>query len=692
MNKSVALPLARADEKLTGDTNAAFAGEKVKSTLVSYYANLHDNKPDRNLTLAEVFDEITSPVHALQIDKVREAYAANMLERGNALKKLLPVVTFGGVFSGRGAKTILSRSNLCVIDLDDVDAPSGKVRLFNRDPHVVMAFVSPSGTGVKLVFVNHPEAEHADVFRSAAEYLKTKYNLKVDESGKDISRLCFMSYDPEAFFNPQATALPHVAPECKTDVASQQIEVQNELDVRFGPLVIPGKKEGVPGGINTQRLAAEFARRNLILWSPSVGKFYAYQDSTGLWVVQSLEQVRLSIGGLVLELARPLESEFPGIVDMVTKLRSDDWTRGVANQLRAIVEESDPFTNRHQGYIHVANGMVKIDPLQLEGFKPEYRSLCTSPITYDPKADCPMFLNYLLGPAMKQEDRELLQLYAGQCLLGRNLSQRILLIIGTAGGGKSSVVTIIEKLVGMSNFSELRTRHLAERFELYRYLGRSLLSGKDVPGDFLQSEGAHMLKALTGGDALEPERKGSSDSFRITGEFNVVITSNSNLRVRLDGDAEAWRRRLMLIRYEAPKTDNPIPDFPGVLFRTEGPGILNWAIEGARKLHAANYQFRLTANQQELVDSLLEQSDPIRFFVRSTLTPSQGDDVTVAEANAAYVQFCDSRGWDPMPTRRFETLLPDAVIGIHRIPKSNSVQRSGKAQRGFRNLKIVGEV
>jgi hypothetical protein len=66
-----------------------------------------------------------------------------------------------------------------------------------------------------------------------------------------------------------------------------------------------------------------------------------------------------------------------------------------------------------------------------------------------------------------------------------------------------------------------------------------VLTGKDVPGKFLEQEGAHVIKKLVGHDLLSAEKKGSNADIPFIGNFGVGITCNSRMRVRLDGDLEA---------------------------------------------------------------------------------------------------------------------------------------------------------
>ena len=120
----------------------------------------------------------------------------------------------------------------------------------------------------------------------------------------------------------------------------------------------------------------------------------------------------------------------------------------------------------------------------------------------------------------------------------------------------------------------LGTAFLGERFEIFRFLGKTLLVGVDVPADFMSTSGAIVIKGLVGGDMFDAEQKGGTGCFPVPGHFNVLITSNSRLRLLLEGDAGAWRRRLLVVRYEKPPPTKRILDFDHVLLREEGSGIL----------------------------------------------------------------------------------------------------------------------
>jgi phage/plasmid-associated DNA primase len=130
----------------------------------------------------------------------------------------------------------------------------------------------------------------------------------------------------------------------------------------------------------------------------------------------------------------------------------------------------------------------------------------------------------------------------------------------------------------------LRTKRLEGRFEMGRMLARTLVIGADVPVWFLNQEASYRLKSIVGGDLLDAEKKCSNVYFTIPSEFNVLLTANARLCVRLDGDRGAWERRLTIIHYGTPRTGPRIDNFAQKLIKEEGIGILNLALKGLRKL------------------------------------------------------------------------------------------------------------
>jgi phage/plasmid-associated DNA primase len=448
--------------------------------------------------------------------------------------------------------------------------------------------------------------------------------------------------------------------------------------------------EGTITNINEPYWAGLHAQENVLLFEKDEKAFYGYAEDTGLYVVESEDSIRTIISNRMLEASRQANA-----FDLQKK-RTARTVNSVIAHLRGIVEKDKPFAESRQ-VIHLANGVLVFNDgeAELRPFSPEFRSRNRSPICFDELARCDRFLNELVLPAVHAEDVELLQKFAGLFLLGYNRAQRLLILDGEAGRGKTQFANVMQGLVGMANVTQLRTKHLAERFELFRYLKRTLLVGVDVEADFLSTKGAAVLKGLVGGDWFDAEQKGGTGSFQMQGNFNVLITSNARLRVRLQGDVGAWRRRLNIVRYEAPPPRKLISDFGGYLVRTEGGGILNWALIGAQKVLTeipdSGGDFQLTARQHDIVDSLLAESESLRYFLRDRVISNTYGDVTVTELVEAYGAYCPERHWQPLPITEVHNRLEGLMLELFGVTKAHDIKRGDKGQRGFHRVQFKGD-
>jgi P4 family phage/plasmid primase-like protien len=450
----------------------------------------------------------------------------------------------------------------------------------------------------------------------------------------------------------------------------------------------PFKRDGGQvSAINQRFWAGVMLAENRILYEPLEQSFYLYEASRGLWQPVTNEQLIERLSSRLFR--HRMESGEGSIEQQITHAR----TRDSVLMMRGMAERRGAFENKPH-LIHVANGVLRFDggTHVFEGFSPDHYSRNQSPIAYIEGADCPRFRAELLESALSHEDIFLLQRHAGMALYGLNLAQRILLLEGTPGGGKSTYVKVLSKLLGVENCYQLRTVCLHGRFETFRYRGKTMLVGADVPGDFLQHRGASVLKSLVGGDLISCEGKSSNGDFHVHGQFNVTITSNSRLMARLEGDAGAWKRRLMIVRYENPPPKKQILDFDQLLIKEEGPGILNWALDGfAAALAEFNEtgDFILTRVQQQRTKALLDESDSVAHFLKAcVVTGGAGDDITSAELSEAYSAYCADQGWNALPLNVVAMQFDDHMLRMFRTVKSQSIKREGRFARGWRRVKL----
>jgi hypothetical protein len=120
-------------------------------------------------------------------------------------KTKLPSITFSGTFSPhREKENVETATGFLIPDLDHLPDVEAVFKLLSQDANIWFVFRSPSGKGLKCSLRSNGISTDADIkkfFAAAERYFSEKYGLKLDPSCKDISRLTFVSYDPDLFIN-----------------------------------------------------------------------------------------------------------------------------------------------------------------------------------------------------------------------------------------------------------------------------------------------------------------------------------------------------------------------------------------------------------------------------------------------------------------------------------------------------------
>ncbi|HAC21062.1 MAG TPA: hypothetical protein DCF91_03040, partial [Porphyromonadaceae bacterium] len=185
----------------------------MKNTLFSLFRsvlNVHGEK----IKLEEFVMLLKSPAHAKAINHMQAELQKGNKAEFDRLKKMLPGVTPGGVFEGgRQKKHLKELSSLKVFDFDHIssDKMDAVFEKAKQVPGVVLVAVSPSGEGIKIFMrVNATLEMHDDMFRYLAAELEKTLGIEVDQSGKDINRLCYLPSPDGLFYNPDAVAVEKV--------------------------------------------------------------------------------------------------------------------------------------------------------------------------------------------------------------------------------------------------------------------------------------------------------------------------------------------------------------------------------------------------------------------------------------------------------------------------------------------------
>lgn len=173
----------------------------------------------------------------------------------NQRKKELPALVWSGQFKGRKESDIEKYNGFGVLDFDHVENVSTLLEDLTQSEYCRIAFVSPSGNGVKMI-IKFPAdySKHRDYYAAALEHFS---EFKPDRATSDPCRLCFVSHDPNIYYNPAAKVFDKTIQkqEVKTlDVVSDESE-------KFTKLVkwVQTKEQWVEGQRNSYLRSLSYA-------------------------------------------------------------------------------------------------------------------------------------------------------------------------------------------------------------------------------------------------------------------------------------------------------------------------------------------------------------------------------------------------------------------------------------------------
>ena len=201
---------------------------------ISYIDTIYETKPETK-AFTDIIEYI-SGAYSLDwhkgIEQIRGLYAdksdpfitkndkKEIDERITYIKRNLPAFCPSALLSTRDNKKqpadkIKQLTGLLHVDVDNYQGylyqgylNELKKRLAG-DKYIHLAFISPSGRGIKIFtrvqYNNESVKNQIDEFNlyinEFITYIESKYNVTCDKSARDITRLCFLSYDKDLIYN-----------------------------------------------------------------------------------------------------------------------------------------------------------------------------------------------------------------------------------------------------------------------------------------------------------------------------------------------------------------------------------------------------------------------------------------------------------------------------------------------------------
>ncbi len=248
-------------------------------------------------------------------------------------------------------------------------------------------------------------------------------------------------------------------------------------------------------------------------------------------------------------------------------------TKSVASLMRSATYVREDRWNALPNILVLRNHALDTDAMRVIDHSPNHRATLSLPYDYDGEAEAQTW-EKVLKDLLTEEESRFFQEYAGYCLTHSVKHQMALWLVGPRGGGKSTLITGLEAMLG-DLAGVLSPSKLSKQFGLSGIVGKTLLTCTEVPKGHMKA--TEILNALITGDTAEVEQK-YKNSFKYRNTAKLMWSMNS-LPGLYDANNGIFRRAKVL------EIGKAIPDAerdPDVIERvqSEGPGILNWALEG----------------------------------------------------------------------------------------------------------------
>jgi putative DNA primase/helicase len=474
------------------------------------------------------------------------------------------------------------------------------------------------------------------------------------------------------------------------DGLSDQVESQHE---RSRILIYPKQSWRAAKTFVERFFTSPSGERLLVFWQ---GEFFIWSSDAGFWRRTSEEEIKRRILEFLSRAGLLIKKEPEEVC--VNAPTTSSFCADILGAVRSLVVVPDSINPpcwldpkagdpSPESSIVVKNGILDAMSGTLVPHSPRLFCVNRTDVLYDATAPEPkrwlQFLDELWGD--DHESAQLLQEWFGHCLVDDLEPQKFLYIFGPSGSGKGVIAATLIKMVGEDAVACPAVAALATNFGLQNLTDKKAAIFQDARfgRDNLEIILERLL-TLTAGDRLSVPRKFLPDW---TGRIPARVTVVSNELPTLPDTASALSRRMLVLK--TTRSFVGTEDF-GLARKLEGElsGILNWSIQGLRRLRANGKRFSRPSYSSEIIGQITETSSPVMAFVLERCEVGPDFEVPTDVIYNEFKLWAADCGRDRVPNvGNFSKMLRAAVPGLSTLRES-----SGGRRRWFLGIRIQKSV
>ena len=298
-------------------------------------------------------------------------------------------------------------------------------------------------------------------------------------------------------------------------------------------------------------------------------------------------------------------------------------------------------------WINFRNGMLDPKTKTMHPHNAAYYSINQIPWIYDPEKAAADFSasKRFLETALDSEDVKTIFQFMGLCMTAETAFQYFLVLIGEGGNGKSLLISVIERIIGKENVSNISLQELSQRFQGARLFGKLLNACADIPADLIEDDS--VIKKLTGGDTVTREYKGK-DATEFVPYAKYLFSAN---RFPYVGDkSDGFMRRLRVIVMDK-KPEKPDVHLKDKLFGELDFWILS-AVDGLKELLETDTLHESQKSSEEK-QNIEKYNNSIVAFISECLCPQKDCNIRRSAMYEEYFAYCQDQGRTPNGKQSF---------------------------------------
>jgi len=314
-----------------------------------------------------------------------------------------------------------------------------------------------------------------------------------------------------------------------------------------------------------------------------------------------------------------------------------------------------PAKSSNNALINLRNCTLQIMPngeIKQQAFNQKDFLMYCLDYDYNPDFKCPIFTKYLDRVLPDKQSQTVLQELIGSIFIKNINLEKIGILLGSGANGKSVLLKIITAMLGNQNISQMDLKSLTTDRNADN--NRSHLLGKLLnfaPEINARGEQAHdLIKRMASGEAITAKLM-YKDTFVMTDYAKLIFNANS-----LPMDVEhthGFFRRFLIVNFNQRISDKEKdPELANKIISSELAGVLNWVIEGAKRLQKNKEFSECLRSSEILADYQLSSDIVVQWIEEHSYIPHETVTVILKDLYSEFANYATLCGYKKIPVDR----------------------------------------